>query len=323
MPDKSIQSVKTEAFSFDVVKTSDGINVIVAEGSVGFGDFPLSSYLDESLVSSVTEVSLPASFSNLSYQDFTGLNSLATINVSPDNPSYASVGGVLFDKEMTTLIRCPVGKEDTSYNVPDTVSKIESRAFANCGNLTDINMSENVTEVGVHAFTNTGCYNDKNNWENGVLYVGSCAAASKEPPSSVEIKDGTTTIGNGAFFGQPIEKVTIPDSVISVGEGAFAFCSELREVAGGDGVEFVGNDAFLQCSDDIAVVPAEQSNYEINNNPEPDFDAGSQDPDYNDPDFTSLNSVMQSREEEPDSREDNVEVEKSNINWEDPWDGEH
>ena len=45
---------------------------------------------------------------------------------------------------------------------------------------------------------------------------------------SVDIPDGVTSIGEGAFaFCSSLTSINIPDSVTSIGEGAFAFCKSL------------------------------------------------------------------------------------------------
>lgn len=54
-----------------------------------------------------------------------------TINVSTDNPYFASVDGVLFNKDITKLLLYPAGKISTKYGyeVPKTVKEICSCAF--------------------------------------------------------------------------------------------------------------------------------------------------------------------------------------------------
>jgi len=56
-------------------------------------------------------------------------NYFEKIEVSPDNKYYASVDGVLFNKEKTILISYPSLKKDTHYIIPDGVKKVDSGAF--------------------------------------------------------------------------------------------------------------------------------------------------------------------------------------------------
>ncbi len=58
------------------------------------------------------------------------IDSLVSINVAEDNESFTSDNGVLFTEDMSTLIKYPAGRTDTSYTVPDGVVKIAGGAFA-------------------------------------------------------------------------------------------------------------------------------------------------------------------------------------------------
>ena len=56
---------------------------------------------------------------------------------------------------MTELICYPAQKTDTSYTIPDGVTKIDDYAFEYCSYLTSITIPESVTEIGFYAFN--GC----------------------------------------------------------------------------------------------------------------------------------------------------------------------
>ncbi len=73
--------------------------------------------------------------------------------VSSDNPFFRSFGGVVFTKDMTVLVSYPVGKQDTSYIVPQGTKKIGSSAFTNCDNLTSIVLPSGLTRIGSSAFS--------------------------------------------------------------------------------------------------------------------------------------------------------------------------
>jgi hypothetical protein len=63
---------------------------------------------------------------------------LTTINVASSNKNYTSVDGVLFTKDMKTLIKYPMKKIDTCYVIPNGVEVIDFRAMANSYYLTEI-----------------------------------------------------------------------------------------------------------------------------------------------------------------------------------------
>lgn len=158
-----------------------------------------------------------------------GASSLVNIDVDPNNQVYTSVDGVVFTKDMTTLVSFPAKKSDKTYeipesvteiapyafvystlqeiDIPDSVNKIGDLAFSDCGELTSITIPESVTEVGSYAFNY--CWN----------------------LSDISLPNGTTTIPDGMFYGcYALTKITIPISVVSIGWGAFNACTALRHV---------------------------------------------------------------------------------------------
>ena len=66
--------------------------------------------------------------------------------------------------------------------------------------------------------------------------------------TSIIIPDSITTIGNNAFtFCSGLTSITIPDSVTSIGEYAFSYCSGLTSITIPDSVTSIGSDAFAFC----------------------------------------------------------------------------
>ena len=108
---------------------------------------------------------------------FDGCSKLTAINVDPNNPTYYSNDGVLFNKQMTVLLFYPHGKEG-NYYIPDSVLEITEGAFFNCKQLTSVFFSENIKKIGMFNFffcpLITSFNVDANNKiftsENGVLH---------------------------------------------------------------------------------------------------------------------------------------------------------
>jgi hypothetical protein len=70
-------------------------------------------------------------------------------------------------------------------------------------------------------------------------------------PSSLKtvIITGGTSIGVGAFFGcSGLQSITIPDSVVNIGDYAFYYCRDLTSITIGKGVTSIGKEAFDGCS---------------------------------------------------------------------------
>ena len=77
---------------------------------------------------------------------------------------------------------------------------------------------------------------------------------STSPPwhevfGSVVIKNGVTSIGDGAFYGcDGLTSITIPDSVINIGYGAFGYCTGLRSITIPGNVTSISEKAFYLSS---------------------------------------------------------------------------
>ena len=77
------------------------------------------------------------------------------IFVEAGNKSFKSIDGVLFSYDGKTLIRYPDGRTDTSYVIPEGVTKIGYGAFSRSGSLKSITIPSTVTEIEGSAFENT------------------------------------------------------------------------------------------------------------------------------------------------------------------------
>ena len=83
--------------------------------------------------------------------------------------------------------------------------------------------------------------------KNGVTKIGFGAFWSY-PIKSVTLPDSIEYIGGYAFKGTDLESVIIPDSVTSISIGTFYGCSSLKSVTLLDSIESIGGSAFYGCS---------------------------------------------------------------------------
>lgn len=153
----------------------------------------------------LTGVTIPAGVDFIG-QAFDGCTALTEISVDAENPTFASVDGVLFSKDKMVLYAYPGGKAG-AYEMPRSVSKIAKGAFSGCAGLTHVTISAWVRHIESWTFKDCRAL-------TGVVI-----------PHSVE------TIGSAAFSGcVSLKRVTIPDSVKRIDFGAFADCTALEEV---------------------------------------------------------------------------------------------
>lgn len=128
------------------------------------------------------------------------------------------------------------------------IREIGDYAFQECVKLASVTLPDSVTDVGKRAFDGTAYYSSSDNWDGNVLYIGSCLIATDENLSGTyAIRPGTRRIADGAFEKCKVADVIIPDSVVSIGDQAFASCVGLGSVEIPGSVVSVGEEAFRSC----------------------------------------------------------------------------
>lgn len=107
----------------------------------------------------------------------------------------------------------------------------EYGAFAGCTNLSDITFSENIVFIARNSFKDTLWYK---NQPDGMIYINNVAYKFKGNTSketTLNIKEGTTYISNGAFEGvKNIKSIVIPESVLEIRGDEFIYCDDLENV---------------------------------------------------------------------------------------------
>ena len=101
--------------------------------------------------SSLNTVTIPKNVSEIGAGAFLDCPALTEILVESENTAYTSKDGVLFTKDMATLVQYPEGKGN-GYIIPESVTYIYDSAFAYCDALTSVVLGENVDKIGSSAF---------------------------------------------------------------------------------------------------------------------------------------------------------------------------
>ena len=177
---------------------------------------------------SLTIVTIPDSVTEIGWNAFEGCTSLKRIDVAEGNQNYASVDGILYNKDKTILKYCPACCEAEAITIPDSVTKISDNAFSDCKSLTSVTIGNSVKSIGYQAFWN-------------------CTSLT-----SIIIPDSVTSIGSEAFCDcTSLTSITIPDSVTSIDSGTFWNCTSLTSVTIPDSVTDIGEYAFGYYDDSI------------------------------------------------------------------------
>ena len=149
-----------------------------------------------------------------------------------------------------------LGLNITSVTIPANVTEIGSNAFADCTNLTSVNYAgdwSNLTiQSGNPAVQDAAneqlfdfAFTPDNTAVIVIRYEGT--AADVTIPSRYKGKP-VTMIDHAAFHNSAVTSVTIPDSVTSIPDSAFGFCSQLTNISIPNSVTYIGFSAFNSCT---------------------------------------------------------------------------
>jgi len=178
----------------------------------------------------LTSVTIPSGVTSIGARAFWGNESLTSISVESDNQNYASVDGVLYDKNKTTLIQYPAASSRSTYNILNTVTSIGERAFAGATELTSVTIPSSVTSIGSSAFRAATALTSIV-IPQGVTSINPQTFAAATALTSVIIPDSVTIIDDYSFSGaSSLSSITIPASVETIGEGAFETATSLKDV---------------------------------------------------------------------------------------------
>lgn len=221
-------------------------HVVVSEGIEVIGDSAFKAYFDyeKGYIRTLVSVSLPQSLKIISDDGFWGQENLQEITLG----SVVEIGQSAFGS-------CTMLKQIT---LPDTLTTIGWRAFESSG-LTSLTIPVNVTSLGdsfitdCSALTSLSIAEGNPTYEmvDGLLYdipAKTLRYALPDVSGDVVIRDGTVRIGDDVFKEHAITSVQLPDSLQKIGNCAFQFCKELKEITFPEGLITIDDLAFAYCT---------------------------------------------------------------------------
>ena len=231
----SVTSIGDGAF-----RGCSGLTELTLPNSItSIGDFAFS------LCSGLTELTLPNSLTEIGKYAFRGCSGLTEL-ILPN--SVTSIGDFAF-------LGC---RGLTELTLPNGITRIEESAFRGCRGLTELTLPSSVTSIGESAFS--GCSGlTELTLPNGVRSIGNYAFSDCSGLEKITVDRGNKRYDSWGNCNSIIETGTntlivgcknsvIPNSVTSIGDGAFRGCSGLTELTLSNSVTSIGDCAFYGCS---------------------------------------------------------------------------
>lgn len=159
--------VSEDGFEYKI--RDDGVSYYVASNYASRGLMDAEEFTDVEIASQfnglpVTEIYLPFVYINpvslkipasvtkiyRNGENLRYLSALERIEVDENNPTFASVDGELYNKEVTECLCVPKAKR--AVTIPATMTKITDKMFYECANLSSVKMHDGITAIGEWAF---------------------------------------------------------------------------------------------------------------------------------------------------------------------------
>lgn len=150
---------------------------------------------------------------------------LSNIEVSSTSTTFSSIDGILYDKDVRTLISYPPARTATYFSLPDGVQKMDE--FSLCANALHIlTLPESL--ITISPFAASDCTNLQYiSWSGSCKYIGK-GAFMNTAIQVLFLPEGLEYIGDFAFDGCPLTYVYLPSTVSYIGEDAFGCMADTK-----------------------------------------------------------------------------------------------
>ncbi len=174
-------------------------------------------------------VMLPENVEKIAGNAFSWSSKLVEFVVAEGNENYTAQNGILYSKDMSSLVAYPSGLSQTGFLVPEMVKTIGDSAFIGNNTLQEINLGAGTETIAEKAFFN-------------------CKTLK-----SVSFGPAVKSIDDHAFYGcAALTKVVLPEGLQKIGESAFKRCRALADIFIPDSVTQIAEDALTETKAEIS-----------------------------------------------------------------------
>ncbi len=172
--------------------------------------------------------------------------------VDPENKYYFSWNGAIFSrvfaKNLVELVKYPINKSDTHFNLPENTYSVCQNAFYGNRNIENIVIGE-----GKFEYIAEGAFRECKNLRSielpkSLKGIGNLAFAYCGRLKSIVLNDNISTIPFGCFYqcGR-LEHVAFGKNITNVEAYSFGFCNKLKNIELPNSVKYIDCSAFLHC----------------------------------------------------------------------------
>lgn len=130
-----------------------------------------------------------------------------------------------------------------SFAVPETLVSLGTEAFSGCCALNDIVLPDSLVNIGANALNGVALPNA--NMDGFVITQNGVLLAYTGPSTEVVLPDGLVSV---SYVSPNLTKVTIPEGVTSLADGAFRNCTALQQVVLPSTLKTIGKNCFANCA---------------------------------------------------------------------------
>ena len=270
LPD-TIESIEARAFSGAFIRSESEL-----EEGTGFCSIKLPDSLRKlgsdvfTDCDAIKDIEIGKTLASIGSKAFYGCTNISSVTVSDENQAFASSDGVIYSKDMTTLIFYSPAKPSTTFEIPSSVKTLESAAmqslkylekvtipagitaipdsfFAYSASLKEIGGGDDVRSVGGLSFA--GCLSlEKIEFIGRLTSLSQRAFTDCQSLVLIEINPAIGEIPDGCFSGcARVESIVLPSNLKTIGISAFSGCSSLAAIDIPETVTSVGTSAFSYC----------------------------------------------------------------------------